>query len=527
MNPGIPQALRGTYAGLGHPASIRHLQRLGVTAVELLPVHEFLDDSRLIKRGLVNYWGYNSIGFFAPAARYAGGRDPISEFRAMVGRLHGAGIEVILDVVYNHTAESDELGPTLAFRGIDNASYYRLQHGAARRYDNVTGCGNTLNAAHPRVLQMIMDSLRWWVDGMHVDGFRFDLATALARESAGFDAGCAFLDVLRQDPVLGKVKLIAEPWDTAACVTGQFPPGIAEWNDRYRDAARGFWLTGETGSGEFASRLAGSSDLFRHHGRMPQASINFIASHDGYTLSDVVSYTHKRNHANGEENADGSDHNRSTNCGAEGASDMPGVLALRARLKRAMLATLFLSQGVPMLLAGDELGRTQAGNNNAYCQDNPTSWLPWATADQALCDFTARLIGLRRAHPALCRIVWLEGAVTACGDRDITWISRDGGTMTQTHWENPAARSFGFQLGRIDESGSVLLVLVNPEAHEAPFVLPLPPAGAWTLLIDTTQSSTVTTHPASVTVPARGLMLFASAPNSVFPDADAANGDHG
>ncbi|HTD89527.1 MAG TPA: glycogen debranching protein GlgX, partial [Burkholderiales bacterium] len=502
VNDAIPQALRGTYAGLAHPASIRHLLRLGVTAVELLPIHEFIDDHRLVQRGLVNYWGYNSIGFFAPAARYAGSGNPLGEFRAMVTDLHAAGIEVILDVVYNHTAETDELGPTLAFRGIDNASYYRLQQGAERRNENITGCGNTLNVAHPRVLQMVMDSLRCWVSEMHVDGFRFDLATALAREAGEFDAGSAFLDTLRQDPVLAEVKLIAEPWDLSVCATGRFPPGIAEWNDRYRDAARGFWLTGETRCGELASRLMGSSDLFRHHGRLPQACINFITAHDGYTLTDVVSYSRKHNQANGEDNSDGATHNRSTNCGTEGVTAIAGVAALRARLKRALLATLFLSQGVPMLAAGDELGRTQGGNNNAYCQDNPTSWLCWSTADPDLIEFTAHLIHLRRAHPALRRRSWFNGSTSRHGESDIAWIWRDGNKMTQAQWENHADRCCGLQLGRITADESALLVLINAGDQDTAFALLPPPAGEWAPLIATALAATSAPHAASVMVPA-------------------------
>ena len=512
MNAAVPQELRGTYAGLAHPASIHHLQRLGVTAVELLPIHELIDERRLLQHNLVNYWGYNTLGFFAPAARYAGAGDPLGEFRAMVRQLHAAGMEVILDVVYNHTAEADEFGPTLAFRGIDNASYYRLQHGAGRRYDDVTGCGNTLNVAHPRVLQMVMDSLRWWVSEMHVDGFRFDLASALAREAGGFDAGCAFLDTLRQDPLLAGVKLIAEPWDMSVCVTGHFPPGMAEWNDRYRDAARGFWLTGETSCGELASRLTGSGDLFRHHGRMPQSSINFVTAHDGYTLADVVAYTRKHNEANGEHNTDGNNNNRSTHCGVEGATTEPGVLALRARLQRALLATLFLSQGVPMLVAGDELGRTQGGNNNAYCQDNPTAWLHWDAADQSLIDFTARLIELRCSHPALRRITWFDGSPSTLGERDIAWLWRDGTEMTPEQWENRVNRCFGFRLGRNHESETALLVLLNAGDQDTTFVLPPPPAGDWALLIDTAQAGTIAPHAASVMVPAHGLLLLSCVP---------------
>ncbi len=512
LNPALPPALRGTYAGLAHPASISHLQRLGITAVELLPVHEFIDERKLVQSNLVNYWGYNSIGYFAPAIRYAGGLDPLCEFRGMVQKLHAAGIEVILDVVYNHTAEADELGPTLAFRGIDNASYYCLRDG--RWMDDVTGCGNTLNVSHPRVLQMVMDSLRWWVAEMHVDGFRFDLATAMAREAGAFDAGCAFLDTLRQDPLLASVKLIAEPWDLSLCATGRFPPGIAEWNDRYRDAARGFWLTGETRCGEFASRLAGSSDLFRHDGRMPQSSINFITAHDGFTLADSVAYTHKHNEANGQGNADGNNNNRSINCGVEGTTANPEVVALRNRLQRALLATLFFSQGIPMLVAGDEQGRTQGGNNNAYCQDNPTSWIDWddAIQPQSLRDFVARLIELRRIHPALRRTSWLYGSISALGERDIVWISLEGNEMTNEHWENHSNRCFGLILGRSHATESSLLVLLNAADQDTTFVLPPPPTSDWTLLLDTSKEKQLpevaAVDPATATIPSHSILLF-------------------
>ncbi len=511
-HPAVPAALRGTYAGLAHAASIEHLQRLGVTAVELLPLHELIDERRLVEAGLVNYWGYNSIGFFAPAARYAGGGDPLCEFRAMVKRLHAAGIEVILDVVYNHTAEAEELGPTLAFRGIDNASYYRLREG--RWQDDVSGCGNTLNVAHPRVLQLVMDSLRWWVGEMHVDGFRFDLATALARGHGGFNPDSAFLHALRQDPLLAGVKLIAEPWDIAVCETGRFPPGLAEWNDRYRDAARGFWLSGQTRCGEFASRLAGSSDLFRHSGRLPQAGINFITAHDGFTLADVVAYTRKHNEANGQHNADGTDNNRSTNCGVEGPSTDPTVIALRSRLQRALLATLLLSQGVPMLVAGDEQGRTQQGNNNAYCQDNAVAWLDWTGADHALTAFAARLIALRHAHPALRRLTWFDGSPSTLGERDIEWLWRDGGEMTRERWEDGSNRCFGFRLGRNHAGESAVLVLLNAATVDLEFVLPPPPGAAWVLTIDTTLADVAPAVVASraVTLPAHGLLLLLSAP---------------
>jgi len=489
LDPAIPEALRGTYAGLAHPAAVAKLQRLGITALELLPVHELVDERALVNSGLVNYWGYNTIGFFAPATRYAGpastGRsDPLVEFRAMVRALHAAGIEVILDVVYNHTAEGDEFGPTLSFRGIDNCSYYRLKHDARRWYDDVTGCGNTLNVAHPRVQQLVLDSLRWWVTAMHVDGFRFDLATALAREGGGFDPGCAFLDALRQDPVLRTVKLIAEPWDVATWETGRFPAGIAEWNDRFRDAVRSFWLTGAASAGDLARRLTASSDLFRHDGRMPQASINFVTAHDGFTAADVVSYLHKHNEANGQTNADGTNDNRSVNCGVEGPTDDRAILARRKRLVRALLATLLVAQGTPMLTAGDAEGRTQNGNNNAYCQDNATSWLDWETADAGLQAFVARLIALRRAHPALRRRRWFDGVPTPAGDRDLMWLFSDGSEMTPARWEDATVRAFGCLFGRYEPNEAAVLVLVNGGNVDVPFVLPAG-YGAWRVAIDT------------------------------------------
>lgn len=511
LNTALPAELRGSYAGLAHPASIQHLQRLGVTAVELLPVQEFIDEHRLARAGLVNYWGYNSIGFFAPAARYASSADPAREFRDMVKALHAAGIEVILDVVYNHTAEADELGPTLAFRGIDNTSYYRLRDG--RCYDDVTGCGNTLNVAHPRVLQLVMDSLRWWVAEMHVDGFRFDLATALAREGSGFDAGAAFLDTLRQDPLLAGVKLIAEPWDIATCETGRFPAGFAEWNDRFRDAARGFWLTGAVGCGEFAARFTASSDLFRHSGRAPQASINFVTAHDGFTLADLVSYQHKHNAANGQANADGNDNNRSINCGVEGPSTDPEVNDLRARHQRVLLATLCLAQGVPMLVAGDELGRGQHGNNNAYCQDNALSWLDWSAGDADLCAFAARLLALRRRHPALRRTGWFDGSPTALEECDILWLARDGNEMTRAQWEDGSNRCFGFRFGRDHPQEHAVLVLMNAGNADLAFVLPPALAAGWLLEIDSTQPALAAgLAGAQVTLPAHGLQVFTSAP---------------
>ncbi len=511
MNPEVPAALRGTYAGMAHPASIARLQAMGATAVELLPIHEFIDERMLVQSDLVNYWGYNTVGFFAPAARYAGGMDPLAEFRAMVRRLHAAGIEVILDVVYNHTAESDEFGPMLMFRGIDNASYYRLRRDAPRWYDDVTGCGNTVNAAHPRVLQLVMDSLRWWVTDMHVDGFRFDLATALARDGEGFDAGSAFLDALRQDPVLSPVKLIVEPWDTQAWGTGQFPPGFAEWNDRFRDAARGFWLTGMTASGELARRLTASSDLFRRDGRVPQASINFVSSHDGFPLADLVTYADKHNEANGQGNRDGSADNRSINCGVEGPSSDPAVNALRARLQRALVATLLLAQGVPMLAAGDGAGRTQDGNNNAYCQDSPTSWVGWEHLDAELARFTAQVAALREANAAFRRRRWFDGSPTATGDADLLWLWRDGTAMTPARWEDRDSRCFGFRIGRLAADETAFLVLINGGAGGVLFVLPPAPGGAWGLALDSSGSDApVVAGSGTIVVPAHALIVLAS-----------------
>lgn len=514
LNPGVPKALRGTYAGLAHPASIDHLRRLGVTAVELLPVHEMIDELALVRGGLSNYWGYNTLGYFAPAARYAGGEEPIAAFRAMVRALHAAGIEVILDVVYNHTCETDEFGPTLSWRGIDNASWYRPQGEDRRHYDNVTGTGNTLNTAHPRVLQMAVDSLRWWVAEMHVDGFRFDLASALAREGGAFTPQSALLAAIRGDPVLAPVKLIAEPWDMAGSETGRFPPGFTEWNDRYRDAVRGFWLGHGTSCGEFARRIAGSSDLFHHDGRAPQAGINFVTAHDGFTLADLVAFERKHNQANGQGNRDGTDDNRSTNCGVEGQTDDPAVLERRGRLQRALLATLLLSQGVPMLTAGDELGRTQQGNNNAYCQDGPLSWIDWENADSGLQEFTRTLTALRRSHPALRRTRWFDGTTTPMGERDIVWLSRDGAEMTVAQWEDAANRCFGFQLGRCDPNESGLLVLINGGAADVTFTLPVAPCGEWTQLLDTGMPGSSdrrrAAHDASASVGAHGIKILAA-----------------
>jgi glycogen operon protein len=507
-HPELPPELRGTYAGLAHPAVVEHLQRLGVTAVELMPVHEFVNDHHLVQRGLSNYWGYNTIGFFAPHHRYAahGTRgQQVPEFKAMVRTLHEAGIEVILDVVYNHTAEGNHLGPTLSFRGIDNPAYYRLAPDPYY-YMDYTGTGNTLNVRHPMSLQLIMDSLRYWAIEMHVDGFRFDLAAALAREFHDVDRLAAFFDLVQQDPVVSQRKLIAEPWDIGAggYQVGNFPPLWTEWNGRYRDTVRDFWRGTPGTIGEFASRLTGSSDLYESSGRRPYASINFITAHDGFTLEDLVSYNTKHNGANGENNADGTDDNRSWNCGVEGPTDDPAVLALRERQKRNLLATLLLSQGVPMLLAGDELGRTQAGNNNAYCQDNELAWVNWDRAAQftELTEFTARLIHLRREHPVFRRRRFFEGRpVRGTNLEDIAWLTPAGELMTDHEWTAGHARALtvflnGEGIPEPDRRGRPVrddsfLLMVNPTPAPSSFTVPgLEYGTTWTDYLDTADPTT-------------------------------------
>jgi len=500
LHPGVPPALRGTYGGLATPAVIEHLQRLGVTAVELLPVHAFIDERRLVQHGLRNYWGYNSIGFFAPEQRYMAGGDP-AEFKMMVRALHAAGIEVILDVVYNHTGEGDHLGPTLSFRGIDNAAYYRCHPDDPRHYLDYTGCGNTLNTPHPRVLQLIMDSLRYWVTDMHVDGFRFDLASAIARGRNGAGQFGSFFDIVTQDPVLSRVKLIAEPWDLGAggYQLGAFPDGWAEWNDKYRDTIRAYWKGDGGLIGEFARRLTGSSDIYAWNRRRPHASLNFITAHDGFTLHDLVSYNHKHNEANQEHNRDGHDNNLSWNCGVEGDSADPAISALRERQKRNLLATLLLSQGVPMLTAGDEIGRTQRGNNNAYCQDNPTSWTDWEMGDhnQELFDFVSRMVRLRREHPIFRRRQYFSGQLVAdSGTRDIVWFKPDGDEMSRQEWAHDFARCLGVYLnGRgitePDERGQCMtdtdfIMLFNAHHEKIPFRLPqFAPGSRWLVVMDT------------------------------------------
>jgi isoamylase len=501
LHPDIPPEIRGTYAGLGHPVTIKYLRDLGVTAIELMPVHHFISDRHLNERGLYNYWGYNTIGYFAPDVRYSStgilGEQAI-EFKNMVKELHKAGIEVILDVVYNHTGEGSHMGPTISFRGIDNASYYRLTEDK-RYYMDYTGTGNTLNANLPNVLRLMMDSLRYWITEMHVDGFRFDLASTLARELHEVNRLSAFFDIVHQDPTISQVKLIAEPWDVGegGYQVGKFPQGWAEWNGLFRDCIRDFWRGADSVLGEFAARFTGSPDLYEGDYRRPTASINFVTAHDGFTLHDLVSYNEKHNEANHEKNQDGESHNRSWNCGHEGPTDDPIVLELRNRQKRNFLTTLFLSQGVPMLVAGDELSRSQKGNNNAYCQDNEISWLNWKHADKELLEFTQKLIHLRKKHPAFCRRRWFQGQpIKGIGLEDIAWFLHDGNEMGEEHWNEHFAKSLGvFLFGRglhavgprgehiIDDS---FYVIFNGHHDSLQFKLPPEKYGReWTKVLDT------------------------------------------
>jgi isoamylase len=515
-HPEVPEQLRGTYAALATQPVIDYLKQLGITAIELLPIHTLVDEKRLLQHGLRNYWGYNSIGYFAPEMRYCAS-GTLGEFKTMVKTLHGAGIEVILDVVYNHTGEGDHTGPALSFRGIDNAIYYRLDPANPRRYFNTTGTGNSFNAAHRVVLALIMDSLRYWVQEMHVDGFRFDLATTLARNTHGaFDRNVAFLAAVRQDPVISQVKLIAEPWDLGegGYQLGNFPAGWAEWNDKYRDAARSFWRGDDGTIGELAARLSGSGDIFERSGRGPTASVNFITTHDGFTLQDLVSYERKHNEANHEANRDGSDNNRSWNCGVEGPTADDSILELRKKQKRNVLATLLLSQGVPMLLAGDELGRTQLGNNNAYCQDNDLSWLDWRRADHELLGFVKRLLGLRKRHALFRRRTYPK-------PEDTTWLAPEGREMTEDDWKLPFARCLGMlmvgqRLAERDEHGNPLLdddllLLLNAHHDAVQFMLP---EGAWAVLLDT--SANTFSSGQSYPLQARSLALLAR-PRSTSP----------
>ncbi|MBD3289558.1 glycogen debranching protein GlgX [candidate division KSB1 bacterium] len=502
QNPEIPPEIRGTYAGIAHPETIEYLQSLGITAVELMPAHQFVADRHLIEKGLTNYWGYNTIGFFAPDVRYSSSGtlgEQVREFKEMVKVLHKSGLEVIMDVVYNHTAEGNHLGPTLSFRGIDNASYYRLMEKERRYYRDYTGTGNTLNMQQPNVLQLIMDSLRYWILEMHVDGFRFDLASALARELHDVDRLGSFFDIIHQDPVISQVKLIAEPWDIeeGGYQVGNFPPGWAEWNGKYRDTARDFWRGTDRTLAEFAYRFTGSSDLYETSDRRPTASINFVTSHDGFTLNDLVSYNDKHNEANGEGNKDGDDHNRSWNCGAEGPTDDPEVNELREKQKRNFLATLFLSQGVPMLLAGDEMGRTQEGNNNAYCQDNEISWLHWNDADKDLLEFTRKLIQFRKEHPVFHRRRWFQGQpIHGSEVDDIEWFIPEGEEMRDEDWDQGYAKSLAIFLNgqgirTPDSHGNRITdnsfyIMLNAHHEPVDFILPNPKyAEKWLKIFDT------------------------------------------
>jgi glycogen operon protein len=495
-HPGLPEHLRGKYLGLAHPAVIDHLRRLGITTVELMPLQAFVSEEFLVRKGLGNYWGYNPLGWFAPDARYAVA-DPVAEFKAMVRALHDAGIEVVLDVVFNHTAEGNEGGPTLSLRGFDNLTYYRLVHQNRAHYKNFTGCGNTVSFDEPEVRALVLDCLRYWTDEMRVDGFRFDLATVVGRDPGGYNHASPFFAALRSDPVLAYVKLIAEPWDLGpgGYQLGHFPAGWSEWNDRYRDTMRAFWRGDRGLVGAFAERFAGSSDLFRQHGRKPTASVNFVTAHDGFTLNDLVSYDDRHNEANLEDGSDGHSHNLSWNCGAEGPTDDPAVLQLRARQVRNFLATLFLSQGVPMLLAGDEFGRTQSGNNNAYCQDNEIAWVDWSLPDRnaALLEFTRKLVDLRRSRLWLRRDTFLKGTRGGSHAKDVSWLHPSGREMTDADWSDSGLRGIAVHMSSAAArapGGGDLLVVFN--ADDVPFGMPVPapPAGsAWHLLFDTSDDA--------------------------------------
>ncbi len=488
-NAHVPPALRGTYAGLAHEASIAHMKQLGVTSVTLLPVHFSVSEERLVKLGLSNYWGYNTLGFFCADPRFASranGVTPRDEFRAMVKTLHRSGIEVMLDVVFNHTAESDETGPTLSFRGLDNASYYRMQPESRSHYENHSGCGNTLDIRQPRVLQLVMDSLRYWASSMHVDGFRFDLAPVLGRGDHGFSRDGAFFTAVAQDPLLSRVKMIAEPWDIGpgGYQVGEFPRGWLEWNDHFRDAMRSFWVHAGTPTntrGDFALRLCGSSDLYQARQRAPSESVNYVVSHDGFTLRDLVSYNQRHNQANGEDNRDGHGHNLSFNCGVEGPTDDDDVNRLRGRMQRALLATTLLAQGTPMLCAGDELGHSQRGNNNPYCQDNDTTWIDWAVADQDLIAFTSRVLTLRQQTLPFGNH-WYSGLTDPLGLHDLAWLQADGSPLQGDAWRDPASHVMGCLIGKPGGAKAPLLLLINPEHADCPFMLP---AGVWQAVLDT------------------------------------------
>ncbi|MGI9039868.1 MAG: glycogen debranching protein GlgX [Gemmatimonadales bacterium] len=526
LHPEVPEALRGTYIGLATDPIVDHLLSLGVTAVELLPVHHFVTEPRLASLGLVHYWGYSSIGYFAPDIRYATGErgQQVAEFKSMVKRFHRAGLEVIVDVVYNHTAEGNHLGPTLCFRGIDNRAYYRLEDDNRRLYTDYTGCGNTLDVRHPRTMQLVMDSLRYWVKEMHVDGFRFDLAPVLARDGVEMNPSAEFFDVVRQDPVISRVKLIAEPWDLGpnGYQVGRFPNGWGEWNAKYRDSARRFWR-GDSGQvGEFASRLAGSSDLYEPSHRSPQASVNFVTCHDGFTLNDLVSYEAKHNKANGEHNRDGSDNNLSRNWGVEGPTDTTHVVRMRERIKRNFLATLAFSQGVPMISHGDEMGRSQEGNNNAYCHDSALTWVDWqlTPAERQLLDFTRQVFTIRAANPVLRRRTFFSHEARVPGEpKDLSWLRADGGEMTELEWRDPSNHVLGMLIrgeatDEVDERGrhlpgQAILLLVNGGARSKPFTLPaVSGPGSWNEIIVTAHPSPRLVPEGKVNLAAHSLMLL-------------------
>jgi len=543
LHPAVPEKVRGTYVGLGTPEVIEYIKSLGVTSVELLPIHTFVNDNHLLEKGLTNYWGYNSIGFFAPDTRYAyEPEQTLREFKEMVARFHEADLEVILDVVYNHTAEGNEKGPTLSFKGIDNASYYRLLPDQPRYYINDTGTGNTLNVSHARVMQMVMDSLRYWVEQTHVDGFRFDLGTILAREPNGFDNQSGFLKACSQDPVLSAVKLIAEPWDCGpgGYQVSAFPPGWCEWNDKFRDTVRDYWR-GEVSAAGLTPRLCASGDVFNYQGRRPWASVNFITAHDGFTLNDLVTYNEKHNEANGENNQDGSSDNRSWNCGAEGPTDDPDINALRMRQMHNLLGTLLLSQGMPMLLAGDEFARTQQGNNNAYCQDNEINWLDWNIEDKgkSLIRYVQQLTQLRHRYPILRRNRFLTGEYNEeLGIKDVTWINADGNEMQPEHWGDGNMKCFGMLMdGRAQATGirqrgqdATLLLVLNSHHDLVNFQLPEVAGGVgWRCLIDTNQEQVneiVASFAFGATygVTGRSLLLFELTSHSDYQTARSAHG---
>lgn len=555
-HPEVPEEQRGTYAGLAHPAIISHLQKIGATAIELMPVHQFVNDSTLQDQGLSNYWGYNTIGFFAPQNTYCSTGDEgqqVQEFKAMVKAMHLAGIEVILDVVYNHTAEGNHLGPTLSFRGIDNAAYYRLVEDDPQYYMDYTGTGNSLNVRNPHPLQLLMDSLRYWVTEMHVDGFRFDLASTLAREFYDVDKLSTFFELIQQDPVVSQVKLIAEPWDIGpgGYQVGNFPPQWTEWNGQYRDTVRDFWRGVPSTLGEFAARLSGSADLYEHSGRRPVASINFVTAHDGFTLRDLVSYNDKHNDANGEDNNDGESNNRSWNCGVEGATDDPAIQTLRARQQRNYLATLLLSQGVPMISHGDELGRTQQGNNNTYAQDSELSWVDWEHADAPLLEFTAAVNRLRAEHPTFRRRRFFDGRPVERADGedlpDIEWLREDGTPMSPKDWDADLAQSFGvflngYGIAGADERGQAIrdrnfLLYFNPYHEDVDFTVPAEEHGTqWEPVLDTSGEYASTDQVAAgstATVMARSLLVLrayekaAETDHSVAASLAALAGPHG